>query len=532
MSTLQLTVPSIHEEKAVRVKPREVSHWLENLPFLDLQRTAPAIHQQLRLFNRQAMPPAQRLQILDAFRMAYSRLRQSRPGSGQALPFNLETLCKKLCQDLAFGYKLAINDLLNKKRIIGQKRLMTQAIGGALDCFSQHTTYFYATYQRTPRALWSEAVALYRYARDQGIDLQTVATSDGDVSSLQQIFTGMALLRLSDPYQLQNRAVWHLRRYFDRHAECSTLFDSSTPVAAGQSCLVVDNSDDVTAHVLLVNVTRLQSQMSNDLALLEQPKKPVIAGFPEEMGVLEVIHALKRVIATWNRMVERKTNHMASLTERNSRKSERLPVHQSLALAAGMSAIWYELNQQFAFDAKMFDPQLSHEIDLSQPVDDRIGPATRHFEVATCTTINRSTGGVALHVDLEKDMALFVGQLVALRRPDAEAGAASWIIAACRWLIERSGGAGADVGLQYLARDARPVAIRSRTGDSHRAEFIPAFAVTQKHQDTLITRAGVFRPDGMIDLYEHGRKLSLRCNQLLDACHGFERFIYKSVETA
>lgn len=531
MSTLQLTIPTQLDDASgcSRVKPREVATWLENLPFLDLQRTAPAIHQQLRLFNRMAMPPAHRLQILDAFRMGYARLRTSKPGASQTLNFDLESLCKRQCQDLAFGYKITIRDLLNKKLSIGQKKPLGQAVGGALDCLSHHLTYFFEAYHLAPRALWPEAVLLFRFAQEKAVDQNLIKTIDNESSSLQQIFTSMALLRLADPYQFQPGAVWKLRSYLDHHGEKAHLFDSSSMEFANQARLVIDNSDDVKAHVLLVSIAQLMEQLHQDLELLAQPKKPVIAGFPVEMSSYEISYTLKRVIATWERMLERKSSLMSGMAERSNRKSDRTPIHQQLELSTGISSIWYELNNQRAFDPQMFDQKHSDEIDLglNQTINTPHRQACQH-KIATSSTINRSTGGVALHVDLLDGMVLHVGQLVALHRP--ETSNSDWIVAVCRWLIERRGN-NVDVGLQYLAKNARPVAIRNRVGDMAKAGVLPAFVANQSSGPVLMTPAGIFRTNTLIDIYEQGRKSSVRCGRLLEACYGYERFTYQVEET-
>lgn len=523
MSTLQLTIPTQLEDAsgAGKVKPREVASWLENLPFLDLQRTAPAIHQQLRLFNRMAIPPAQRLQILDTFRAAYARLRTSRPGASQSLNFNLDTLCKKQCQDLTFGYKIVIQDLLNKKLAIGQKKPLAQAIGGAIDCLSHHVSYFFEAYHLTPRALWSEAVQLFRFAREKGIAQYPVKTIDSDSATLQQIFTAMALLRLAEPYQFQPGAVWKIRSYLLHHCDKARLFDSSSTEFANQARLVIDNSNDITSHVLLVNVSQLMTQLHQDLELLAKPEKPQLPGFPTAMSSHEISHPIRRVITTWERMLDRETGLQALMGERSNRKSDRTAIHQQLELTTGISSIWYALNNQRAFDPNMFDQKHSDEIDLGNPVQD-FNPKNQHctHNIATCSTINRSKGGVALRVELLEGMLLHVGQLVALHRPNS--GDDAWILAVCRWLIDRRCG-NIDIGLQYLARDARPIAIRNRRGDMARATVLPAFATYQGNRPLLIAPSGVFHPDALIDLYDQGRKTQMRCRQLLEACSGYER---------
>ena len=80
MTALQLTIPAQNSSRpGVKIKPREVYEWLDNLPYLNLPRAAQAASQQLRLMNRQTLAPAARLEILGHFLGTYQRLNESLP---------------------------------------------------------------------------------------------------------------------------------------------------------------------------------------------------------------------------------------------------------------------------------------------------------------------------------------------------------------------------------------------------------------------------------------------------------------------
>ena len=80
LTTLQLTIPAQNDNRpGVKIKPREVCEWLDNLPYLDLPRAAQAASKQLRLMNRQMLAPAARLEILGHFLGTYKRLNESQP---------------------------------------------------------------------------------------------------------------------------------------------------------------------------------------------------------------------------------------------------------------------------------------------------------------------------------------------------------------------------------------------------------------------------------------------------------------------
>lgn len=513
---LQLTIPSPVERKnAQPVRPAEVAAWLDNLPFLDLQRTAPAIQKQLRLFNRQAMPAGHRLAILAAFRNAYDRLKHT--GDERAvgsLPSTV-TLCKKLSQDMMFGYKLALQDMLDGRWSLVQRRALAQALTGALESLGEHMTYYYADAQRTPRALWHEALALFRYCQDKKLEDITLTEADGGRSSASQVFRTVALLRLADPYQMQPGTVWHLRDFFKHFADQSQLIDPSAPADPNRRRpLVIDGPSDGQPP-LLIDVTGLMEQIEVSLNLLSNNRHTLVAGFPRELPASVVAHTLKRVQATWSAQIDRRW--------------ERTDVHQRLEIVFGVNACWCVANGGKPFDPRLFS---------SMPADEYAAAPTRDMDTAPkpatihrCYSVNRSAGGLALQVMRGAGTTLHPGQLVALRR-DGSTTRAEWVLGVCRWLIER--GASADIGVQFIARFPKPVAItpsEARLDDA----VLPALVVEQTTNDKavrqLIAPCGSYRHNGVLDFYENGQRKSARLKRFVEGSQDFEQFVFAVSET-
>ena len=115
VSSLQLTIPAQEDDgRGNKVKARDVRAWLDNLPYLDLQRATRLASEQLRIMNRQVIAPAGRLDMLDAFMQAYYRLADSLP-MNPADAEAIQMVLKRLCQDIGFGYKIVVHQLVNKK---------------------------------------------------------------------------------------------------------------------------------------------------------------------------------------------------------------------------------------------------------------------------------------------------------------------------------------------------------------------------------------------------------------------------------
>lgn len=513
---LQLTIPTPIERKgAPPVKPAEVAAWLENLPFLDLQRTAPAIHKQLRLFNRQAMPPGHRLAILAAFRGAYGRLKYTGKEPASANAASMEALCKKLSQDMTFGYKLALQDMINARWTLVQRRPLGQALTGALDAIAEHMTYFYASAQRTPRALWNEAVSLFRYCQDKKLCDVALIDVDGSNLTASEVFRTMALQRLADPYQMQPGTHWNLRDFFRHFAELAQFVDPSAPPNPGKRGPLVVDGPTGGEPPLLLDITGLMEQIEVSLNQLRQSQRPAVPGFPREMAASLVAHTLKRVRSTWSSQIDRRW--------------DRTDVHQRLEIAIGLNACWCVANGGRPFDPGLFSSMRADEFALN--AERRTDAEAKPTMIHRCNSINRSAGGLALQVMRGANTALHPGQVVALRRAGGTTRA-EWVIGICRWLIER--GASADIGVQFIARFPKPVAI-ARTEARLDDAVLPALVIEQVVNDKtvrqLIAPSGSYRDRGVLEFFENGQRKQVRLKRLVDGSQDFDQFVFGVEET-
>lgn len=516
MNTLQLTIPARFDKAArgLKIKPREISQWLDDLPYLDALRAARAAREQLRLLNRQPIAAAQRLDILAAFQHSYRRLRAS---VGAAGADELLSVHKHIAQELAFGYKICVHDLVNKRLALGQRKLLAPAICGALDNIGRHMTHYFSAYQQIPRALWCESVMLFRFSQRRQLDRQACRLADGRLLSPARVFLTMALLRAADPYRLPPGFAWGLRRYLGRQVEQGCLEggaeDEGRPLPLPIESRF-DGCEGTDAPPLQVDVSRLVRCLEADVGKLEGKADPAALGFDGQpaAGVAQVLARLAR---TWREPPER--------------KAERSDAHQRIELTAGLDAAWYVLNGKRAFEPALYHrPDQDSEIDLAVIPLRHSAVEQRTFPIVRCNSLDRSSGGLAVQFPGEGEAPPQVGQLAALHRAG---GGGGWVVAVCRWLIEQDGGRHHTLGLQYLAREARAVVLRvsdpSVAGDT----FQPAIAAGQKRGSqrlqTLIAHAGTYTAERPLTLFDHGIKQSIVCTQLLEATPVFERFVYE-----
>lgn len=516
---LQLTIPAQDGERTgVKIKPREVRSWLDNLPLLDLERAARLAREQLRLMNRQVIPAAARLQILGDFLGVYQRLRDALNPAGKEFG-TLDPLVKRLCQDIGFGYKIVIHNLVNKPGGFREMRNLPLALLGAIHVLGQQLLDYYARYRRTPRVLWSECLALYACARDSG--RETFAAPLPAVGELQidACFRLIALLRLADPYRLPSGMVVPLHDYFLARIDLCSLH-AEPPVESDCFFRITDSVRQAPATAdphLYLDLDPLLAKMSEDLAQLTQHRQTQRIGLPTGIPVDALLRGLVQTRDHWRHYPTRATDREETRTR--------------VELICGYDAVYCAINNGRRFDPKLFaTPGQDEIIDLgadTAPADNDT-PAVEPV-VFSCVGVNHSRGGLAVRYRGLQTPHPQVGQLLALRRaaPQSKAG---WVVAVCRWLTEPEGDNGFELGIQYLAREPRAVVIRARAESGSAGDYQAAIAATQRRRgqrvQTLITRSGNVPEGGLVTIFEQGRQQQVRHSEGLESGPGFERFIY------
>lgn len=518
MESLQLTIPTRDKTQAVRIRPREVREWLDNLPYLNPDRAARVASHQLRVMNRQPLATGARLEILGDFLAAYQRLSESLPTRGSAADAIRQVL-KRLCQDIGFGYKIALHELANARTLLPDGRNLSISLLGAMHTLGMQLMHHYASYQRAPRALWSECLAIYRYAHKRGRHHCNTKLPGVPDIRLDNAFNVIALMRHANPYGLAPGMALTLQRYLGLHAHLSVL--ASDPAAlSAPPCIRLTESRQPAAgedaeSVLALDVTALSKQVAADIGTLKRHQQARAIGMPAEVPATDLLRALEQLLK--------------GLESPPSRATEREAIHAGIELVVGLDAAYCVFNQGRCFDPEQFlAPGHEDTIDLgSRPAPEAFSRAGQPA-VIPCRAINRSAGGVALTHRDHDHPGPRVGQLVAVRR-SGRASPGGWVLAVCRWLVEPDTGAGFDIGLQYLARGVRPVVIRHASPIDGHGEYQPALAIQHKRADpplhTLIAHTGLLAPGTSVNVHDRGTRYRLRCVELMESGTGFERLV-------
>jgi hypothetical protein len=512
---LQLTLPARENPRPLKLRPREVQTWLDNLPYMDLSRTCRLASHQLRLMNRQVVPPAARLEILGQFLAAYHRLSESVPGTPAGTQ-QVRPLLKRLCQDLGFGYKIVVHELADTRCRFLEGRNLSAALLGALHVLGLQLLHYYRNYQRAPRALWTECLALYRYARATGRQAFSAPLPGAGKVELDATFRLIALLRLSNPYRLPQGMIMALEHYLRLNVQLGVV-ETGRPAREGVSRVLISADDQSSGNAaeapLTLNLAELVKQLKRDIGALKQNRPTRSLGLPASVPADPLLRTLEQLLTDWE--------------SAPSRGNERQAAQAKVELVSGIDAAYCVLNRGRCFDRRLFqDPGADNVIDLGHRALPEDRPPAPAPTVSLCLTLNRSRGGVALSHCGDAALCPQVGQLVAVRRATGPASP-GWVLAVCRWRAENDSGSGFDIGLQYLARKARSVVIRWPSGSGY--PFRPALMADQRRGTqpviSLITQGGDILPGQHIGVYDRGKQHQLRCLERLESGVGFERLL-------
>jgi hypothetical protein len=518
---MQLTIPAQDGERAsIRIKPREVRSWLENLPFLDLKRTVRLAREQLRLMNRQALPAGVRLEVLGDFLATYQRLAEALTGQASRHKDGLQTPLKHLCQDISFGYKIVVHELVNKRSGFLETRNLPLALLGAIHTIGLQLVDCYAGYRRAPRALWTECLALYGYAWQSGREKYAATLPGFGEQQIDACFRLIALVRLADPYSLPAGMVTTMRSYLEQRTGLCAICSEPPP---GRNHFQLEEAFQASPEHqdphLYLDVNELLDTMKSDIERLARGQQPQTIGLPREVPAQALLRTLRHTLEHWQ------THRTRSLAREETQAR--------VELVCGLDAAYCMINRGRYFDPSLFTRAgEDSSIDLgAHPAPERDRTTREVPESFSCSGLNRSTGGLAVNYRGRQTPHPRVGQLIALRRPSAQSST-GWVVAVCRWLTKSEGDSGFELGLQYLAREPRAAVIRVDNGEGNGA-FQAAICATQKRGGervhTLISRSGELRSGSLITIFEQGHRLSARCSEQLESGPDFDRFIYINV---
>lgn len=533
-----LNVPEQRAIPGVDTRPGPLRDWLGALPYVDSEKSAALVIERLRDINHQLIPAGHRLELLAAFRHSYGRLHEGLRDSARhqevpTRPRALELLTD-LTETLAFGYKYVLRDAIGERQRWGRTKQLAEATNYCLHFLALQLICRYQAYQPVSDQNWREIGDLVRFTEAQDVP----ATRNNDLPYAQgelHALTGyrqLALLRLADPYRLPSGHIWEAYAYIAAKIAQTQLLghfhgDSSTGIPTGvygvsldhepQQSLPAPGSGVERSSWRWIDARELLRSAQLDLDRVLSGTHPHRVGFSNRLPGSEAVQLLGRMLGQWSHSPERKTPRFNST--------------QPIDVAPGLAAAYYFLNNCCAFNPLDYAaPEDEDAIDYSTGLRRLPATPTEDFRLISCPTRNRSSGGLALHLEALHDLNLRVGELILLNAPGTGPGTAhDWLVGVVRWLV-RQEGAGTELGVQYVARNAIPAAVRATSG-AHQGHG-PALKneltlANGQHLMVLITPRGVYRHKAVLELQFAEQTRQIRCGHLLETASGFDRFSYE-----
>ncbi|TWH71341.1 hypothetical protein LX59_01624 [Azomonas agilis] len=489
-SLMQVLTPTQKSLTFCDATPNSVQKWLDTLPKANLGETARLLYQGLVELNQLQTTAANRLALLELFRVevqSASRFLEryflDQPVVLEAKAHKVATLCLTMQSYLAVGYKQVLADAKPKER--GQ--IFATALQRALHTLYTALIRSMQLYGPPPKGLWLDVHQLYVLALQEGVQHQKIKDQlmrYTESQSIEQAYTASLLLGIANGNHLRRRTLGVLGETLESWSALTRLQKAS---ALGSLFIIDTQVDAPPRHRVLVQHAELSSLLGLDtLPLTEalqshlepkgQKKSLAVALAGIETVSLDVLQGL---YLAWSQVAER--------------KAQRIAAQGRLSLCLGMTAVHYYLAGKRPFNELLnpseqileasshfgeagglhLDPwgavpsggQSSEHSDPWQTASSKPSDQSKVLDLGKKSVaaypefdveiVNQSMGGYCLSWSATPPEQLQVGELLGLHS-SADVG---WMLAVVRWIYLAPEGQ-TQMGVQLLSAQAQPCAVQ------------------------------------------------------------------------
>lgn len=482
------------------MKPKKFRQWLMGLPAGNPHKLAPIVLQQLKTLNQSRYPYSERSQLLDALRPTIRQLLLSlKQTLRQAqLPLSSENkvteqLIQSLLGEIAKGYKLITNDLMEKRSSKeNDLLLLRESIYLSIQYLARSIVESYLTYSSPEYDVWRELHQLYRYAEYENIQHEAIDDPYPDYTlpiqyTIDLVYKRIVLLSLSAPYHLmQNEAedIYYLVSAWTNVCEISELDKKHISDQYG-----VDFATDMSPRYIpsnlewepvdgrIIELDEVKNRLNNHTTKvvmynLENDDDFLSDGTTQSFKERQQRDMLLRLTDAWHSSLTRDTH-------REDRGAK-------LRMALGLNACHFYCSNKAEFTPEMDELRLVSLGDNKQATafaniyrealhKDRLHEKGS-YPISPWQQHNISHSGIAISCDDSfNNMNIKVGEVVTYLF-ESKTGL-HWKIGIIRWLhINKENNI--DMGVMNLSHSAVPIAIKAVAGlgkgtDYFRSLLIP-----------------------------------------------------------
>lgn len=503
MAALNLKTPTQYEidDPEVETNPADLKRWLDGLPYTDTNTIIEEISRSLTGLNKQKLPAQLRLTLLDVYNDPINFVLKAleddflRPNRRATDRKGIrDNIAIDMLNTMALGYKMVVIDALNQKKLWGQDKLVASAIQRAIRSLSQLIIIHFLTYTEITSGIWNEIYQLYIYAEENKLaDISVKETNNHEISPAV-CFKQILLTGLISAYGLRSAEIMSVYRYLEFHAQTVRLGnikkvpdpyghfvinlrsdDRAYPYAQLRKIKTVENWRLISTHELLIIIT-------HDIKSLREGKKPTDIGLANIHSGNRCIELLKHLHVCWGTAAMR----------HHRRKTTKGSIH----IVNGIKAIYYYLNGKKPFNPdKYTKPVDENSIHITNQSDSFSRRSAETFSKCKFDLLNSSEGGMAIHTQTAEKLPMQVGQIIGIEISDNK-----WNLGIIRW-FHNKGKQKLEAGIQYVAKNAKAITVRSSVGDKIETEFREGIMFTKTDLESkavthvLLVPTGLFKPE-------------------------------------
>ena len=530
-------------------KQRKVEEWIALLPMGNVGETARQVFGALHETNRLRVSWQERYRLLESLRapVAYVGQALHKRFLGLTFPLPPKTrriahLATELYNEMALGYKIAIEDMLDANFLFRDKRALTIMLHRALRYLNKVLLTTYQVYSPQPHNTWSDIHRLYRYAETARLFRASVTDTEQELlpkTTIATAYKQALLLALASPYRLRQGEVgivysalelWaHLAQImpYDAQADREAALCYPPLDSHGEpSHLVFSHYDRGNGGCRLIDLQPLAITVREELG---QAERSSTTELKRRLGAGLTVDLLRRLSLTWGVPPKRSSARNA--------KAEDVEVvvglssvHRALGLVTALRSMTALPNASNAtapedlfsrtstFQSRTIASENDQKADVWDPFKARAATqqSAQRPQAATAKATplplqtwamrDQSAGGCRIARSGMDTLGVQVGDLIGVR-PYTDTHDRHWTVSVVRW-IRHTSEEELELGVQSITGRGQPAAARTRQPNGTMSEYQRIIGLPEDKEHNLV--ASLLVPPL---LYTVGATLSVRFDE-------------------
>ncbi len=534
-----------------------IEQWVRDLPMGNIGETARLVYEALHEVNRLAIAWKDRYRFLELLRepvqYVQSSLTQRLASATFPLPDKVQriaNLSQSLSNEMALGYKTAIEEMLASSFLSRDNKALTVMIHRAIRYLSQAMLSCYQSYRPHPENSWRELNALYLFAEHKNVYQDRVTDEQNDLlpeSSIARVYKQILLLALASPYRLRHGESEVVYNALARYAMHAHILPYSDPAATEVLFSIHINSDQAPDY-LVFNHEECNKELCRLVDTRELSQK-IYAELERREGFMGSgqipADLVIRLIRAWGIAPKRSfaRNERSATTVSaviglttlyrvlaQAQGSSTTQMHRARFNSRSVVGVSQPTNEDVwdirgsSYIKKDYD----HYKSLTEPDD--IPREEVSIPYLTWQILNESAGGYRLALAGKENVGVKVGELIGINRGN---GSEVWETGTVRWLRQDSDGR-LEIGVQVLAPHATPVLVSNDRAAGKAAESQYGLLLDEIHAikqpASLIAPTLLFKKGNELTVNSPSLQTTIKLQDKLQDSGAFVQYAYTSAE--